>query len=213
MRSTTRRSTGARSRSLITPSCSTWAWRSCRASSRGCANPGASADLPAALVERASLAEQRIVRGTLADHRANRPAKVAIAPPALLIVGEVAALARTDLDAVASAADDGCAHVRRCRGRRSRMSFQQRHRRGDRQHAADPPARRERGDRLRDSRQGRIHESRRLGEGSRRARHRRWLRRTAAHCSPAAPWSKALRATPASGSRTSATRAAIAASS
>lgn len=62
---------------------------------------GASKDLPVAIVERASLAEQRIVRGTLATivEAANA---VTISPPALLIVGQVASLARTDLDARAA---------------------------------------------------------------------------------------------------------------
>lgn len=66
---------------------------------------GANADLPVAIVERASLAEQRIVRGTLGtiEDAANR---VSISPPALLIVGRVAALARTDLDARAAADEE-----------------------------------------------------------------------------------------------------------
>jgi siroheme synthase len=57
-----------------------------------------------AIVERASLAEQRIVRGTLSTivEAANA---VTISPPALLIVGRVASLARTDLDARAADQD------------------------------------------------------------------------------------------------------------
>jgi uroporphyrin-III C-methyltransferase/precorrin-2 dehydrogenase/sirohydrochlorin ferrochelatase len=66
---------------------------------------GAAADLPVAIVERASLAEQRIVRGTLATIMEQAKA-VTIAPPALLIVGRVTALARTDLDARVAADDE-----------------------------------------------------------------------------------------------------------
>jgi siroheme synthase len=59
---------------------------------------GAPLSLPAAIVERASLAEQRIVRGTL-QTIVESARKAGLSPPALLIVGKVAALARTDLDA------------------------------------------------------------------------------------------------------------------
>jgi len=56
---------------------------------------GASPVLPAAVVERGSLAEQRVVLGSIATI-----AQIAhdekIAPPALLIVGEVASLAKAD---------------------------------------------------------------------------------------------------------------------
>jgi uroporphyrin-III C-methyltransferase/precorrin-2 dehydrogenase/sirohydrochlorin ferrochelatase len=62
---------------------------------------GAAGDLPVAIVERASLAEQRIVRGTLETIQDAANA-VSISPPALLIVGRVAALARSDLDAKAT---------------------------------------------------------------------------------------------------------------
>src|SRR5262249_54364500 len=51
---------------------------------------GAKADLPVAIVERASLAEQRIVRGTLATI-VESAGRAGLTPPALLIVGEVAA--------------------------------------------------------------------------------------------------------------------------
>jgi len=64
---------------------------------------GAPADHPAAIVERASLAEQRIVRGTLRTI-ADSTRSAELSAPALLIVGKVAALARADLDAVALAA-------------------------------------------------------------------------------------------------------------
>ena len=64
---------------------------------------GATQDHPAAIVERATLAEQRIVRGTL-QNIVESARLAALSAPALLIVGEVAALARTDLDAVASTA-------------------------------------------------------------------------------------------------------------
>jgi uroporphyrin-III C-methyltransferase len=49
---------------------------------------GASDTLAAALVERATLPEQRVLRGTLAQI-AGLGARAGIAPPALLIVGEV----------------------------------------------------------------------------------------------------------------------------
>jgi uroporphyrin-III C-methyltransferase/precorrin-2 dehydrogenase/sirohydrochlorin ferrochelatase len=56
---------------------------------------GASPVLPAALVERGSLAEQRVVRGSIATiARIAQDEK--IQPPALLIVGEVASLAKAD---------------------------------------------------------------------------------------------------------------------
>lgn len=59
---------------------------------------GASPSLPAAIVERGSLAEQRVVRGSLGTI-AEIARTQGIAPPALLIVGEVASLARADDDA------------------------------------------------------------------------------------------------------------------
>jgi uroporphyrin-III C-methyltransferase/precorrin-2 dehydrogenase/sirohydrochlorin ferrochelatase len=58
---------------------------------RGLAEHGLPADTPAALVEKATLAQQRVIEGTLAD----LPAKAlsqAVKPPALLIVGEVVRL-------------------------------------------------------------------------------------------------------------------------
>jgi uroporphyrin-III C-methyltransferase/precorrin-2 dehydrogenase/sirohydrochlorin ferrochelatase len=64
---------------------------------------GASLDHPVAIIERATLAEQRIVRGTL-QSIVESARKADLSPPALLIVGEVAALARTDLDARATPA-------------------------------------------------------------------------------------------------------------
>ncbi|MBX5460713.1 MAG: uroporphyrinogen-III C-methyltransferase [Steroidobacteraceae bacterium] len=63
---------------------------------------GASPHLPAALVERGSLAEQRVARGsisTIVDIARDRN----IAPPAVLIVGEVASLARDDEELIATA--------------------------------------------------------------------------------------------------------------
>ena len=66
---------------------------------------GAPADLPAAIVERASLAEQRVVRGTL-QTIADSARLAELTAPALLIVGKVAALARADLDAVVLAAHE-----------------------------------------------------------------------------------------------------------
>ena len=56
---------------------------------------GAHADHPAALIAHVSLPEEQIVRGTLADIVA-RVRTRQIAPPALLIVGNVAAFAATD---------------------------------------------------------------------------------------------------------------------
>jgi uroporphyrin-III C-methyltransferase/precorrin-2 dehydrogenase/sirohydrochlorin ferrochelatase len=64
---------------------------------------GASPDHPAALVERGSLADQRVIRGTLGTIVGLARAHD-VQPPALLIVGEVASLARGDeLSAVAAA--------------------------------------------------------------------------------------------------------------
>jgi uroporphyrin-III C-methyltransferase len=56
---------------------------------------GASADHPAAVVERATLPEQRTLRGTL-ETIADIAQAANVAPPALLIVGEVTALAAAD---------------------------------------------------------------------------------------------------------------------
>jgi uroporphyrin-III C-methyltransferase/precorrin-2 dehydrogenase/sirohydrochlorin ferrochelatase len=56
---------------------------------------GAPADHPAAIVERATLPEQRTLRGSL-DSIAALARAENVAPPALLIVGEVAAHAATD---------------------------------------------------------------------------------------------------------------------
>jgi siroheme synthase len=55
---------------------------------------GAGRDHPAALIAHATLPEQQIVRGTLADIVARAHAQQ-LAPPALLIVGNVAAFAAT----------------------------------------------------------------------------------------------------------------------
>jgi uroporphyrin-III C-methyltransferase / precorrin-2 dehydrogenase / sirohydrochlorin ferrochelatase len=65
---------------------------------------GAQGAHPVAIIERATLPEQRVLRGTLADiaHIAQR---ARVAPPALLVVGAVAALAGTDdLSALAAPA-------------------------------------------------------------------------------------------------------------
>lgn len=56
---------------------------------------GASADHPVAVVERATLPEQRTLRGTL-ETIVSVAQSAQVAPPALLIVGEVAALAAAD---------------------------------------------------------------------------------------------------------------------
>jgi uroporphyrin-III C-methyltransferase / precorrin-2 dehydrogenase / sirohydrochlorin ferrochelatase len=70
---------------------------------------GASPVLPAALVERGSLAEQRVVRGSISNI-AQIAQDEKIAPPALLIVGEVASLAKADNE-VCAAADAATARV------------------------------------------------------------------------------------------------------
>ena len=164
---------------------------------------GAAAEHPAAIIERATWPEQRMLRGTLADI-ARLAGEQRAEPPALLIVGAVAALGRrTRSRRWPSTAPP----PERWRERRRRL------RRRDRQHAAHPPEGRERGDRLRDPRQGGVHEPGRLGQGPRRACHRCRAPRSAASSPPAASWSRAPPATPASGSRTCATRAATAASS
>jgi uroporphyrin-III C-methyltransferase/precorrin-2 dehydrogenase/sirohydrochlorin ferrochelatase len=64
---------------------------------------GASLDHPAALIERGSLADQRVIRGTLATI-VELARKHDVQPPALLIVGEVASLARDDNEVVAAVA-------------------------------------------------------------------------------------------------------------
>ncbi len=56
---------------------------------------GASADHPAALIERGSLADQRVIKGTLGTI-VELARKADVQPPALLIVGEVASLAKGD---------------------------------------------------------------------------------------------------------------------
>jgi len=53
---------------------------------------GRSADEPAAVVERGTLGDQRVVRGTLADI-ASRAAEAGVRPPSITVVGPVAALA------------------------------------------------------------------------------------------------------------------------
>jgi uroporphyrin-III C-methyltransferase/precorrin-2 dehydrogenase/sirohydrochlorin ferrochelatase len=60
---------------------------------------GASADHPAALIERGSLADQRVIRGTLSTI-VELSRKEDVQPPALLIVGEVASLAKGVLDSI-----------------------------------------------------------------------------------------------------------------
>jgi uroporphyrin-III C-methyltransferase/precorrin-2 dehydrogenase/sirohydrochlorin ferrochelatase len=63
---------------------------------------GASADHPAALIERGSLADQRVIRGTIGTI-VELARKYAIQPPALLIIGEVASLAKGDNELLATA--------------------------------------------------------------------------------------------------------------
>ena len=59
---------------------------------------GAAPAHPVAIIERATLPEQRILRGTLANITA-LAAEQQVAPPALLIVGDVAGFAPTDMGA------------------------------------------------------------------------------------------------------------------
>jgi uroporphyrin-III C-methyltransferase/precorrin-2 dehydrogenase/sirohydrochlorin ferrochelatase len=66
---------------------------------------GAPADHPVAIVERATLAEQRIVRATLCSIESVANA-ARVVSPALLIVGRVAALARADLGIGAVGGDE-----------------------------------------------------------------------------------------------------------
>ncbi len=56
---------------------------------------GRAGDTPVALVENGSRREQRVVSGTLGELPASLLARHEVRSPALLIVGEVAALART----------------------------------------------------------------------------------------------------------------------
>jgi uroporphyrin-III C-methyltransferase / precorrin-2 dehydrogenase / sirohydrochlorin ferrochelatase len=60
---------------------------------------GAASDLPVAIIERATLAEQRVIRATVSTVQSVAE-RTEIVAPALLIVGEVTTLARTDLDAL-----------------------------------------------------------------------------------------------------------------
>lgn len=64
---------------------------------------GVDAALPAAIIERATLPEQRVLRAALGG-LAELAARERIAPPALLILGEVTAAAATALPAAAAAA-------------------------------------------------------------------------------------------------------------
>lgn len=66
---------------------------------------GAPADRPAAIIERATLSDQRVIRGTLADiaHVA-RAAKVAA--PALLVIGDVVAASQSGVGAVVESIAD-----------------------------------------------------------------------------------------------------------
>jgi uroporphyrin-III C-methyltransferase / precorrin-2 dehydrogenase / sirohydrochlorin ferrochelatase len=62
---------------------------------------GASSDHPAALIERGSMADQRVIRGTLGTI-VDLARTHDVQPPALLIVGEVASLAKGDNDVLAA---------------------------------------------------------------------------------------------------------------
>ncbi len=67
---------------------------------------GAEAEHPAAVVERATLPDQRTVRGTLATI-AELARKAGVKAPALLIVGEVTAFAAPDTPVTTDARKDG----------------------------------------------------------------------------------------------------------
>jgi len=67
---------------------------------------GAAETLPVALVERATLPEERVLRGTLA-HIADLAVRAGISAPALLIVGEVAAAAADEYTAAGNGARRG----------------------------------------------------------------------------------------------------------
>jgi uroporphyrin-III C-methyltransferase/precorrin-2 dehydrogenase/sirohydrochlorin ferrochelatase len=71
---------------------------------------GAADTLPAALIERATLPEQRVLRGTLAQI-ADLGSRAGISPPALLIVGEVVAAAAEPAQAAAPAAAETAADL------------------------------------------------------------------------------------------------------
>jgi len=71
---------------------------------------GAPDTLPAALVERATLPEQRVLRGTLAQI-ADLASRAGVSPPALLIVGEVAAHAAAAEPAATPAAGETAADL------------------------------------------------------------------------------------------------------
>jgi len=79
---------------------------------RGLVEHGLAPDLPAALVEKATLPGQRVIEGTLADLPA-AAAAAAVKPPALLIVGEVVRLRQRLAwfggDGVQLAVDAACA--------------------------------------------------------------------------------------------------------
>ena len=99
--------------------------------------------------------------------------------------------------------------ARRRSGHVRAQSPAERHRR-HRRHAAHPPAPRQRGHRLRDPGQGRVPQSRPVGEGPRGPVHRARRRSDGVCCGRAAGSSKAPPATPASAWPWSARRSAIA---
>jgi len=68
---------------------------------------GANPELPAAVIERATTGEQRVVTGTLAT-LAERAATAGVRPPALIVVGEVVKL-RSSLDWLAARAEPALA--------------------------------------------------------------------------------------------------------
>jgi uroporphyrin-III C-methyltransferase/precorrin-2 dehydrogenase/sirohydrochlorin ferrochelatase len=76
---------------------------------------GAAETLPAALVERATLPGQRIVRGTL-SRIADLASRAGISAPALLIVGDVAAMAAEESAAAAGEAQSGARPTRMAGG-------------------------------------------------------------------------------------------------
>ena len=85
-------STGSHWRASARRLRSTWARADSRPSAKGSSGRGETASTPIAIVENGSRADQRVTIATLAD-LADIAAHGEIRSPALLIVGEVAALA------------------------------------------------------------------------------------------------------------------------
>jgi len=102
-------------------SCSTWVLDICSRIVAKLRGAGGAADLPAAVIERATLPGQRTLRGTL-QTIVNVAQAAEVAPPALLVVGEVTALGAADtsigsqLAAIAAASGGWSDRNEHCRG-------------------------------------------------------------------------------------------------